>query len=62
MIGVRMQCQCEPLYSDVERALQTWLRQNDVLAKYETRLAEETEVAERVVLARLQAKYALRPA
>jgi len=40
-------------YSDVERALQTWLRENDVLAKYETRLAEEQQNAERAEWARL---------
>jgi hypothetical protein len=44
-------------YSDVERALQEWLRENDVLACYENRLEEETEAAERAVLARLQVKY-----
>lgn len=44
-------------YSDVERALQSWLRENDVLARFEARLAEETEAVERAVLARLQAKY-----
>jgi hypothetical protein len=49
-------------YSDVEHALQTWLRKNDVLARYEDRLAEETEAAERAVLARLQAKYGVGPA
>ena len=49
-------------YSDVERALQTWLRENDVLAKYKTRLAAETEAAERAVLTRLQAKYGVGPA
>lgn len=49
-------------YSDVERALQTWLRENDVLTRYEARLAEETAAAERSVLARLQAKYGVGPA
>lgn len=49
-------------YSDVERALQTWLRENDVLARYEARLEEETEAAERAALARLQAKYGVGPA
>lgn len=44
-------------YSDVERALQSWLRENDVLAKYEARLIAETEAAERAVLARFQVKY-----
>ncbi len=45
-------------YSDVERALQSWLHQNGVLSRYERRLAAEQEVAERAELARLQAKYA----
>jgi hypothetical protein len=45
-------------YSDVERALQSWLNQNGVLARYERRLAAEQEAAERAELARLQAKYA----
>jgi hypothetical protein len=48
-------------YSDVERALQSWLRENDVLAKYENRLAQEQEAEERAVLARLQAKYSNQP-
>ena len=45
-------------YSDVERALQSWLHQNGVLGRYERRLAAEQEAAERAELARLQAKYA----
>jgi hypothetical protein len=45
-------------YSDVERALQSWLHQNGVLGRYERRLAGEQEAAERAELARLQAKYA----
>lgn len=45
-------------YSDVERALQSWLHQNGVLGRYERRLAGEQEAAERTELARLQAKYA----
>jgi hypothetical protein len=44
-------------YSDVERALQSWLVQNDVLENYEQRLAQETEAAERVELVRLKNKY-----
>jgi hypothetical protein len=44
-------------YSDVERALQSWLAQNNVLAKYEQRLAEEREAAEKQELVRLQVKY-----
>lgn len=45
-------------YSDVERALQSWLKQRGVLAKYEQRLAEEQEAAERAELDRLKKKYA----
>jgi hypothetical protein len=45
-------------YADVERALQSWLHQNGVLANYERKLADEREAAERAELARLQAKYA----
>ncbi len=45
-------------YSDVERALQSWLHQNGVLAKYERKLADEQETSERAELSRLQAKYA----
>ena len=44
-------------YSDVERALQEWLRESGVLARYEQQLADEQEAAERATLARLQAKY-----
>lgn len=44
-------------YSDVERALQSWVRENDVLSQYEQRLAQEQEAEERATLARLQAKY-----
>lgn len=44
-------------FSDVEKALQSWLRENAVLTKYEQRLADETEAEEKATLARLQAKY-----
>jgi hypothetical protein len=44
-------------FSDVERALQAWLRADGTLERYRQRLAEETEAAERVQLAHLQAKY-----
>ena len=44
-------------YSDVERALQKWIRHNGIVEKYEQILAEETEADERAALARLQAKY-----
>jgi hypothetical protein len=45
-------------YSDVERALQAWLKTEDMLNRYLTRLIEENEAAERVELARLLKKYA----
>jgi hypothetical protein len=45
-------------YSDVETALQAWLRDEGILAKYRQKLAEETQAAERAELARLQKKYA----
>lgn len=45
-------------YSDVERTLQAWLQEDDTLARFCKRLIEETAAAERVELARLQAKYA----
>jgi hypothetical protein len=48
-------------YSDVERALQSWLREGGVLNKYEQHLADETEAEERLALARLQAKYGTVP-
>jgi len=44
-------------YSDVERALQAWLRAEGTLEQYRQRLAEETEAAERTELVRLQQKY-----
>jgi hypothetical protein len=44
-------------YSDVEKALQSWLVQNNVLATYEQRLAEETEAAEKQELGQLKEKY-----
>lgn len=44
-------------YSDVERALQSWLRRHDSVNKYEQLLAVETEAEEKATLARLQAKY-----
>jgi hypothetical protein len=48
-------------YSDVERALQAWLHQNDILTKYEQRLSQEQEANEKTDLARLQAKYGKQP-
>ena len=44
-------------YSDVERALQAWLRSDETLERYRQRLTEEIEAAERAELDRLQAKY-----
>ena len=44
-------------YSDVERILQTWLREQGILEKLMAELAEEVEISERAELARLQAKY-----
>jgi hypothetical protein len=44
-------------YSDVECALQTWLRESGTLGRYEQRLADEMEAGERAELARLKAKY-----
>lgn len=48
-------------YSDVEHALQQWLRHHGVVEKYEQLFAEETEAEERATLARLQAKYGNQP-
>jgi hypothetical protein len=45
-------------FSDVERALQAWLKTDGTLERCRQRLAEETEAAERTQLARLQQKYA----
>ena len=45
-------------YSDVERALQVWLKADGTLDRYRQQLAEETEAAERAQLVRLQRKYA----
>jgi hypothetical protein len=44
-------------YSDVERALQAWLKADGTLDRYRHRLAEGTEAAERAELARLHRKY-----
>jgi len=60
---LRMTLQYQPVgdpsftYSDAEKAIQSWLVQNGVLAKHEQRLAEEVEAAERKELARLKEKY-----
>ncbi len=44
-------------FSDVEQAVQAWLKPEGTLEQYQQRLAEEIEAGERTVLARLQAKY-----
>jgi hypothetical protein len=44
-------------YSDVERALRNWARENQLVEKAKAALGQETETAERAELARLQAKY-----
>jgi hypothetical protein len=44
-------------YSDVERVLQQWLHASGILTRYQRKLAEETEAAERTELERLQNKY-----
>lgn len=56
---LRHPCYGDPAwtYSDVERALQAWLRADETLERYRQRLAEESEAGERAELARLQAKY-----
>jgi hypothetical protein len=53
-------CYGDPVwtFSDIERALQAWLRADGTLERYQQRLAEETEAAERAELSRLQKKYA----
>ncbi len=56
---LRYPCYGDPVwtYSDVERALQEWLRTSGLLDRYRQKLAEEEEAAERAQLARLQQKY-----
>jgi hypothetical protein len=48
-------------YADMERALQAWLVQNGILARYEQRLADEAKARARAELARLKAKYEPQP-
>ena len=45
-------------YSDVERALQGWLKADGTVDRYRQRLAVETEAGERALLARLTQKFA----
>ena len=44
-------------YSDVERALQSWLLLEGVLNRYQDKLATETETKERTEYQRLQQKF-----
>lgn len=45
------------VYSDVERALQDWMRRVSAVSMYEKMLLNETERGERAELARLKGKY-----
>ena len=58
-MSVQYPCHGDPAwtYSDVERALQTWLKAEGTLEQYQQRLADEIEATELALLARLQAKY-----
>ena len=58
--ALRWPCYGDPAftYSDVERALQNWLRGSGVLETLDRKLVEDVEAAERAELARLQKKYA----
>jgi hypothetical protein len=44
-------------YSDVERAIQDWLKQKGILAKWQRQLHQELEASERAEFERLQAKF-----
>jgi hypothetical protein len=52
-------CHGEPTFtfSDVERHLQAWLREHQVIEKLNAHYLHEVEMAERDQLARLKAKY-----
>ena len=56
---VQYPCYGDPAwtFSDVEQAVQAWLKAEGTLEQYQQRLAEETEAGERALLARLQQKY-----
>ena len=58
-ITVQYPCYGDPAwtFSDVEQAVQAWLKAEGTLEQYQQRLADETEDGERAVLARLQKKY-----
>jgi hypothetical protein len=49
-------------FSDVERAIQEWVRTSGIKSKYETEARSILEKAERAELARLKAKYEGSPA
>ncbi len=44
-------------YSDVERVLQNWLKENNILDKVRAESNKETEISEREQLKRLREKY-----
>jgi len=55
---VQYPCYGDPAwtFSDVEQAVQAWLKAEGTLEQYQQRLADETEAGERALLARLQQK------
>ena len=56
---VQYPCYGDPAwtFSDVEQAVQAWLKAEGTLEQYQQRLADEIEAGERALLARLQEKY-----
>ena len=56
---VQYPCYGDPswTFSDVERAVQAWIKAEGTLEQYQQRLADEIEAGERALLARLQQKY-----
>ena len=55
----RWKCYGDPrfTYSDVERVLASWVIDNEILGKYQTKLLEEQEKRERDEYVRLKAKF-----
>src|SRR5271169_2445 len=58
-LTVQYPCYGDPAwtFSDVEQAVQAWLKAEGTLEQYQQQLADEIEAGERALLARLQAKY-----
>ena len=58
-MAVQYPCYGDPAwtFSDVERAVQAWLKAEGTLERYQQQLADEIEAAELALLARLQQKY-----